>query len=103
MGIVDSLKDYYFRAEEKYYQFMDWLEDKNVPSYRFVDFFENRNIPSFPVFLLLVLLLLVGVIALIFFLIQPQQLPADLGIRVLDESGKTVPGATVTLNYEGAP
>ncbi len=48
--------------KEKYYQFMDWLEDHNVKSYDyFVNPLEDNNIPSFPVFVAICLIFALGV------------------------------------------
>lgn len=48
--------------KEKYYQFMDWLEDHNVKSYEyFVNPLEDNNIPSFPVFITICLLFFAGI------------------------------------------
>ncbi|VVB70180.1 Carboxypeptidase regulatory-like domain protein [uncultured archaeon] len=48
--------------KEKYYQFMDWLEDHNVKSYEyFVNPLEDNNVPSFPVFIAICLLFALGI------------------------------------------
>ncbi len=63
MGILDSVKGFYFSLEDKYYSFCDWLAERGVPVYSiFVDPIENAGLPSFP-FAVLILLLLVGGIA----------------------------------------
>ncbi len=56
-----GLKDIYYSLEDKYYGFLDWLDEKGVPVYGLVDAIEASNIPSFPVFVLVVLLLLFGI------------------------------------------
>lgn len=62
MGVLDSVKGFYFSLEDKYYHFLDWLDEKGIPVYKVVDPIEAANIPSFPIFILLILLILVGLV-----------------------------------------
>ncbi|MFH0836139.1 MAG: carboxypeptidase-like regulatory domain-containing protein, partial [Candidatus Micrarchaeota archaeon] len=94
----------YRLLEEKYYHFMDWLEDSlHIPVYKyFVEPIEKQGTPSFPVFLALLFSFLVLVSALVLFFFNPFP-PAGLTVSVFDEgSGSAIAGATVKLlNAEG--
>ncbi|MFH1390918.1 MAG: carboxypeptidase regulatory-like domain-containing protein, partial [Candidatus Diapherotrites archaeon] len=99
MGLSDSIKDFYSKAEEKYYSVLDWLDDKGLPVYKVVDAIEAQNIPSFPIailFSLVVLLLIVWGISSLFFG------AANIEIFVQDNTGAVVSAAAIkaTLNGE---
>jgi hypothetical protein len=52
MGIADI----YYSIEDKWYDFLDFLESKRLPVYKVVDPVENTGIPTLPVFVALLLL-----------------------------------------------
>ena len=56
MGLLDSLKGFYTSAEEKYYSFLDTLDESGIPVYKVVDAIEASNIPSFPIAIIFALL-----------------------------------------------
>ena len=93
---VDPLKQAYFSVEDKYYELMDFFEDKvRVPVYEyFVEPIEKNGIPSFPIGILLVLLLGLGI-----FMVATggAAQTGDVTISLLSASGQAVNGATVTL------
>ncbi|NUN11731.1 carboxypeptidase regulatory-like domain-containing protein, partial [Candidatus Micrarchaeota archaeon] len=65
MGVVDFFKKIYFKIEDQYYAFCDAVEKTGIKIYEwFVNPIEKRGIPSFPVFALLSLLLLAGIVFL---------------------------------------
>ena len=92
-----GLKDFYVSLEEKYYGFLDWLDNKGVPVYSAVDALEKNGIPSFPIAIILLLLIL-GLIG--WFFVLPAVLPQETTtIKLLDaQSGEGIAGAT--LNFE---
>ena len=72
MGLMDSLKDFYYKMQDKYYGFLDFLEGRGIPVYKVVDALDSRNIPSFPIVILLVLLILAGFVFLAMMLLAPS-------------------------------
>ena len=73
-----GLKEFYYKLEDKYYAFMDSLEQKGIKVYEyFIDPIEKRGIPSFPIFTLLVLLVLSAIGFLAFSVATGA--PIDLG------------------------
>lgn len=90
MGLYDQL-------EEKYYHFLDSLEEKNIHVYNVVDVLEKNNIPSFPVVILVTLLaiLLIGYAAsqIVF---SPQSV---LTVDVIDGDQQPVVGQVVVVNF----
>jgi len=98
MALGDTLKDYYKRLEDKYYGLMDYISDKGIPVYRAIDAIESRNIPSFPVFVLLCLLVLGGLVWAVTALLMPVSM---LTLAVQDEGGNPLEGAAITISAEG--
>ncbi|MFH0835579.1 MAG: carboxypeptidase-like regulatory domain-containing protein, partial [Candidatus Micrarchaeota archaeon] len=90
----------YHALEEKYYAFMDFLEQKlHLPVYKyFVDPLESRGIPSFPVFVLLIFLLL-ALLYFLFFAGSSQGFEGRLLVTVLDDKSKPVEGALVSVYF----
>ena len=54
MGILDSVRSAYFGLEDKYYNFLDWLDGKGIPVYTVVEPMD-KVLPSFIVFSVLFL------------------------------------------------
>ncbi|MFA5246259.1 MAG: carboxypeptidase-like regulatory domain-containing protein [Candidatus Micrarchaeia archaeon] len=92
---MDSLKDAYFSIEDKYYELMDYLEDKvHLPVYKaFVEPIERKGVPSFPIATLLILLLFGGGV----FLLTGTGQTGEVTINLSSQSGVAVNDATVTL------
>jgi len=92
---VDPLKQAYFSVEDKYYELMDYLEDKvRVPVYEyFVEPIEKNGVPSFPIGVLLILLVGLGA----FMVATGGGQTGEVSISLLSAAGKAVNGATVTL------
>ncbi|MBI2598120.1 MAG: carboxypeptidase regulatory-like domain-containing protein [Candidatus Diapherotrites archaeon] len=92
MGFLDSVKDIYFQAEDKYYQFLDKIDEK-IPVYKIIDPIDSI-VPSFAVLLLaafLAILLGIGAIASILF----TPTTSTLSVTVLDSGGEPIEGAMV--------
>ncbi len=53
-----SLKEIYYNLEDKWFEMIDFLDRKGIPSYKAVDPLEMRGIPSLPVYLIIFILLL---------------------------------------------
>ncbi len=98
MGILDNLKSLYFRLEEKYYRFLDRI-DERIPIYKIIEPID-KIVPSFALFIMLAVLLLVVLGAVIVgWLTAPTT--TTLKLTVVDDEGYLVPDATVTFNIEG--
>src|SRR3972149_6926189 len=102
MAILQTLSEWYAKAEDKFFSTLDWLDSKGVPVYAYSNALESRGIPSFPVTVCLIVLLLFG-LAWLLFLPAASGTTLDLGltdqgenalsgvsVKVLDESGKNI-------------
>jgi len=101
MGVLDSLKDIYFSIEDRYYAFMDYLEEKvHIPVYNFfVNPIEDSGIPSFPFALLLFFVLLgAGFYAYMAYFAASS---TSVQISVLGANNEALSGVTVTLLVDG--
>src|SRR3989344_3243558 len=98
MGLIDSVKDLYYQAEEKYYAVLDRV-DQTIPVYKAVDFVD-QYVPSFALLLAVVFLLLVFGLFAVFsdFFVGPN---TTLSIIVMDADGLPVEGASVKAMFNG--
>ncbi len=88
---------FYAGLEEKYYSFLDALEEKGIPVYKIVDPIEGANIPTFP----LAIVLLLAIIGLLAFGANSALFgEVDLNVVVKDGGGKGIEGATVKVLFE---
>ncbi|HLC38012.1 MAG TPA: hypothetical protein VJI71_01010, partial [Candidatus Norongarragalinales archaeon] len=84
------------KLEAGYYGFCDSLEDKGIKVYEwFVNPLEDRGIPSFYAFIIILLLLFAGGVAML--LGPPSSNIYSLGVTVSDENGNPLDDAAVTL------
>ncbi|MEK6957387.1 MAG: carboxypeptidase-like regulatory domain-containing protein [archaeon] len=100
MGLLESVKQGYYSLEEKYYDFLDKVNDK-IPVYEIVDPID-KVFPSFIIFsaiFLVILLLLAGTVISIVF----PSVNDSLVVSVKDPGGKAIEGATVTFLKGGTP
>ena len=63
-----GLKNLYYKLEDKYFDMLDYLEEKGINLYKIVDPLEKKGIPTFAIFLLLIF----AIIGLIIFLLLPS-------------------------------
>ena len=94
MGLLDSLKGFYTSAEEKYYSFLDTLDESGIPVYKVVDAIEASNIPSFPIAIIFALLFF-GLIA--WFVNGALFANSTLIVDVSDAAGVEIAAASVTV------
>ena len=87
MGIIDSLKGFYYAMEDKWYDLLDALDKKQIPVYKIVDPID-KVIPSFLLFLLVSLF----VIILLAYLIR---------FGVINEFTLTAIDSSSKVNLEG--
>gem|GEM_PF-1689284 len=57
--ISEKLAGIYTKAEDRYFDTLDFLDAKGLPVYKYSDFFENRGIPSFVVTIAIIVAILV--------------------------------------------
>lgn len=57
--ISEKLAGIYTKAEDRYFDTLDFLDGKGLPVYKYSDFFENRGIPSFVVTIAIIVAILV--------------------------------------------
>lgn len=93
MGLMDSLKRFYFSIEDVYYGLADYFEDRlHLPVYEdFITPIEKKGIPSFLVLLLLFLLLMLG---LYFLFLGSQQTGWTV---VVTSNSRPLEGANVAI------
>ena len=53
-----AILDFYYKIEDKWFNFLDFLESKHIPIYKIVDPMEKAGIPSLPIFVAFVLILI---------------------------------------------
>ncbi|MEK6902156.1 MAG: prealbumin-like fold domain-containing protein, partial [archaeon] len=94
-----GLKEVYFGMEDKYYAFLDWVDQHGIPVYKVVDAIEAQNIPSFPIAVFSLILIL----GLLSFVVVPGLFPsgAALTISVQDETQSPLAGVSVRLTGDG--
>ncbi len=95
-----GLKEAYYGLEEKWYNFLDKINEK-IPVYRLVDKID-KVIPSFLLFLIIIVLLLFLGITFLAFpeIISPQKVSFQL--KVLDKSTNTpLSGVELNLSADG--
>ena len=93
--MADSGKGLYAGMEEKYYSFLDSLEEKGLPVYKIVDPIEGANIPTFP----LAIVVLAAIIGLIIFGANSVLFgPVELNVLVQDSEGIALQGALVSAS-----
>ena len=66
-----ALKDLYFKAEDGYYKFLDWVDAHGLPIYSLVDVFEDRGIPTFPIALIILIAIIAGIGLLAYGIVAP--------------------------------
>ncbi|MFA6269482.1 MAG: hypothetical protein WC652_06710, partial [archaeon] len=95
--ISEKLAGFYTKAEDKYFDLLDFLDSKGLPVYKYSDFFENKGIPSFVVTIsIIILLLLVMSIALTYR--GPDVSELTLSLR--DASGTGLQNVKITVTDE---
>ena len=92
MAIIESLKEAYYSAEDKWYGFVDGVSDK-VPVFGgLVDGLEDKGIPTFPLAIVIVLILLLLIFVLVFGMGN-----SSVTISILDNTNIPVEGASVVV------
>ncbi len=87
--------NFYRKIENKYYDLMESIDGKGIPVYKVIDFIEERNIPSFPVFIVFILALVLGIGFLLSGFLQPTVLVSVSG------NGQKISLANVELVVDG--
>ncbi len=92
--ISEKLAAIYNKAEDKYFDLLDFLDGKGIPVYTYSDFFENKGIPSFVVTISLILLLLIAVTVILTY--QGPDV-GQLTLSLKDADGKALTGVSVLI------
>ncbi|HLC79057.1 MAG TPA: carboxypeptidase-like regulatory domain-containing protein [archaeon] len=90
-------KGLYESLEEKYYSFLDVLEEKGIPVYKVVDALEQQNIPSFPV----AVIFSVALVALLLFGISSAFASSSIEVIVQDSDTALLEGVVVSAIANG--
>jgi len=95
--ISEKLAGIYTKAEDKYFDLLDFFDGKGIPVYKYSDFFENRGIPSFVVTIaIIVLILLLLTIALTY---QGPDV-SELTLSLRDANGKALQNVKIVVTDE---
>ncbi|PIO06070.1 hypothetical protein COT29_02760, partial [Candidatus Micrarchaeota archaeon CG08_land_8_20_14_0_20_59_11] len=103
MGLGETLSGFYKGIEDKWYDFLDFLQSKNVPVYKtLIEPIESRGIPSLPAYAL-IFVLLIGAVGFVAFVTTGGLGPGQRTFRVsVYGGGEALNGATVMiLNEKG--
>ena len=96
-----SLKSFYHKMEDNYFNFLDRMEKKGVNLYKIVDPLEKRGIPTFALFCLII----IAVLVLLGFLIAGQFTTTsssnDVTLTFLDATDKEIINQSFDLNVSG--
>ncbi|MFH0970393.1 MAG: carboxypeptidase-like regulatory domain-containing protein [Candidatus Diapherotrites archaeon] len=92
-----GLNEFYHGIEDKYYHFLDRLDNAGLPVYKIVDAIEAQNIPSFPIAIFFLLLVMGG----LFVFLNPLGGGTSLTVLVYDETQTPLQGITVKLSGNG--
>ena len=92
--ISEKLAAIYNKAEDKYFDLLDFLDGKGIPVYTYSDFFENKGIPSFVVTISLILLLLIAVTVILTY--QGPNV-GQLTLSLRDADGKALTGVSILI------
>lgn len=90
-NLVAKLKEVYFSWEDRYYDFLDSLEERGLPVYKVIDPVD-KVVPSFAVVLLIGFLVLVGLLSVLVGMLLPA---GEFRVSVVDDTGSGIPDVTV--------
>ncbi|MDO8627721.1 MAG: hypothetical protein Q7K42_04600, partial [Candidatus Diapherotrites archaeon] len=90
---------FYKKLEDKFFNFLYWLEDRHVPLIKVADALEDNNIPAFPVTAIFTLIILAVIGMFIAPMVFQQQ--ATLSITVLGENQEPLNDVKVNLSING--
>ncbi|MBS3060079.1 MAG: hypothetical protein J4432_01070 [DPANN group archaeon] len=95
---VLGLEDTYNSIEDKYYDFLDSLEEKGISLYSVIDPLEMKGIPTFPIALLLIFFIVSAIPGLLGGLFAPSQQTIIVQFSVQDkETGDFLNEALIDL------
>ncbi len=89
-----ALKDIYFKAEDRYYGFLDWIDARGIPIYSLVDAFEDRGVPTFPIALIVLIAIIAGLGFLAYGIVAPGTSSVMLSVS---SGGDAVANADVII------
>ncbi|HNV01525.1 MAG TPA: carboxypeptidase-like regulatory domain-containing protein, partial [archaeon] len=92
--ISEKLSGLYTKAEDKYFDVLDFLDKKGLPVYKYSDFFEEKGIPSFVVTISIILLLLI--LFMLFFASQ-NAATTEMVLTLKDSSGINLNNVKINL------
>ncbi|MFA5763582.1 MAG: hypothetical protein WC915_02115 [archaeon] len=94
MSVGDKLKDIYFAGEEKWYGFLDKV-DQHVPVYKVIDRIDEV-VPSFALLIVLLLIIILLITISSFGLVANQE--AILRLNIIDNDGAGISDAQITID-----
>ena len=96
-----SLKSFYHKQEDKYFNFLDRMEKKGINLYKIVDPLEKRGIPTFAIFLLIVLAILVLLGIIIAGQFTNPASSSDIILTFMDPSENVISNQSLDINLSG--
>lgn len=92
--ISEKLSAWYTKAEDKYFDLLDFLDKKGVPVYKYSDFFEEKGIPSFVVTVSIILLIL---ILLMMLFASQNAATTEMVLTIKDGAGNSLLNTKVNI------
>lgn len=92
--ISEKLSAWYTKAEDKYFDVLDFLDKKGLPVYKYSDFFEEKGVPSFVVTVSIVLLLL---ILMMMFFASQNAATTEMVLTLKDASGNNLNNVKISV------
>ncbi|MFH1587890.1 MAG: hypothetical protein ABIA76_00955, partial [Candidatus Diapherotrites archaeon] len=98
-----GVKEFYYSLEDKWYGFLDGLQEKGIPVYNVIDQID-KIVPSFALFLGILILLFLGISYFVFFSAPAENVPEGqvmIKFSVEDEKGFSLKDALIEMEIEG--
>jgi len=96
-----TLKAFYHRMEDRYFNFLDRMEKKGINFYKIVDPLEKRGIPTFAIFWLIILAVLVLLGIVIAGQFTAPSSSNDLVFTFMDPSENLISNQSLDINLSG--
>ena len=92
-----SLKSFYYKQEDKYFNFLDNLEKKGLNLYKIVDPLEKNGIPTFAIFNLIILAIIV---LLVFSIVGHSSMQSSkAAFSFMDSTNNPISNSTFILSF----
>jgi hypothetical protein len=94
--ITQKLASVYANIENKWFAFLEFLQEKGIPAYKYAELLETRGIPSLPFTIALIVL----IAALLLSFTTPNTIQATVTLNLRDDYGAPLSGVRVEFLNE---